>query len=146
MVPCHPHTGGLRLHCDLQRCVSLIKEMRTRDEWERKPIQTQLTETREGLQAPARAMLGIGRPKRWCWIGSDSFPWAGRNSCRCTGWPGPEKTCGVQERGKWYGKCVSKRWIPPLGIHPNCVNGTPARAVGIDVAKWVAVVVGNVCY
>ena len=125
--------------------MSFIKEMRTRDEWERKPIQTQLTETREGLQAPAHAMLGIGRPNRWCWMRSDCSPWAGRNNCRCTGWPGPEKTHGVQERGKRYGKHVSKRWIPPLGIRPNCVNGTPARAVGRDVARWAAVRLLGMC-
>ena len=82
-------------------------------------------------------------------MGSDCSPWAGRNGCRCTGWPSPEKTRSVQERGKRNGKRVSKRWISPLGIRPNCVNGTPARAMGIDVAMWAAVrllgmrVIGN---
>ena len=48
--------------------MSFINEMRTRDEWERRPTQTQLTETRrEGLKAPA--MLGVGRENRWRWMG-----------------------------------------------------------------------------
>ena len=126
--------------------MSFINEMRTRDEWERKPTQTQLTETmKEGLQAPARIILGAGRQNRRCWMGSDCSLWAGRNSCGCTRWPGPEETPSVQERGKRCGRHIGKRWLPPLGTQLNCGNGTPARAVGIDVARWVAVRLLGMC-
>ena len=79
------------------------------------------------------------RKRKQVALDGNCSPWAGRNSCRCTGWPGPEEIPGVQERRKRCGRHVSKRWLPPLATRLNYGNGTPARAMGIDVPRWVAV-------
>ena len=124
--------------------MSFINEMRTRDKWERKPTQTQLTETTRSAGA-STCNARCKKTKQVVLHGKGLLPVGWGKQLQVHRMPGSEETPGVQKRGKLCGRRVSERWLPPLGTRLNCGNGSPARAVGIDVVRWVAVRLLGLC-